>query len=249
MRAALAVSVALFVLPCLVAAAQEYRKVELPARAWGEEQATGAPNTDIAGDRPTAWASASPDGEDEWLELTYAEEVAPVAVMVYETYNPGALYRVCGFTGSGMEAELWSGEDPTPRSESMGVSEVKIETKFKTKRVRIYLKSKEVPGWNEIDAVGLKDADGKMHWAVSATASSCYASPRSTTAEVIIYEGSGLIGGSTPPVSTFGPVVTSIREPAPAVDPRDERIEKLEKEVAELRKLLEELIAEQKRPR
>ncbi|NQT13820.1 MAG: hypothetical protein HQ582_13790 [Planctomycetes bacterium] len=58
------------------------------------EQATGPPDTPRAGDIRTAWASASPDGQKEWLLLDYAKVVRPTAVAVHETYNPGAVYQV-----------------------------------------------------------------------------------------------------------------------------------------------------------
>src|SRR5262249_35044537 len=66
-------------------------------RAWGPEQATGAPDTLEAGDRQTAWASLTEDGQDEWLLLEYAKPVIPREIHVYETFNPGALYRVTAF--------------------------------------------------------------------------------------------------------------------------------------------------------
>ena len=145
-----------------------------PARSWGCEQATGAPDTDGAGDLRTAWASATRDDQDEWLELTYAEEVKPVEVHVIETYNPGALVKVSAATGD-MEAVLWKGADPTARDAGSGTSIVKVTAAIKTNKIRIHLASKDVPGWNEIDAVGIQDEAGKMHWATSATASSNYA--------------------------------------------------------------------------
>jgi hypothetical protein len=145
-----------------------------PPRSWGCEQAAGEPNTEGAGDIVTAWASATPDGQDEWLELTYAEEIKPVEVHVVETYNPGALFKVTAATGD-MEAVLWKGEDPTARDAARGTSIVKVSAAIKTNKIRIHLASKDVPGWNEIDAVGIKDETGKMHWAKSVVASSNYA--------------------------------------------------------------------------
>jgi len=144
-------------------------------RPWGPGQATGEPDTPEAGDSRTAWASKTEDGQDEWLMLEYTEAVTPAAVKVYETFNPGALYKVSVFDPDGKEVEVWTGDDPTPRTEKKGVSEIKFTTEFKTKRVKLYLKSKDIPGWNEIDAVGLVDAEGHCHWATSATASSTYA--------------------------------------------------------------------------
>jgi hypothetical protein len=46
-----------------------------------------------------------------------------------------------------------------------------------TARVKLYIESTRVPGWNEIDAVGVKDDQGKLHWAVAADASTTFAQP------------------------------------------------------------------------
>jgi RNA polymerase sigma factor (sigma-70 family) len=144
-------------------------------RDWGPEQATGEPDTPEAGDIVTAWASRTPDEQDEWLLLEYAEPVVPRAVVVHETYNPGALYRVTAFRLDGSEVELWQGKDPTSPDEAMGVSVIPVKVDFKSSRIKIYIASRAVPGWNEIDAVGVRDAGGKTHWATSADASSTFA--------------------------------------------------------------------------
>jgi len=146
-------------------------------RSWGPEQATGEPDTPEAGDYSTAWASNTPDGQDEWLRLRYRRAVTPTAVHVYETYNPGALYRITAINSSGREIEIWSGKDPVPVGSGMGKAAVPVATGFKTDCITIYLKSSKVPSWNEIDAVGLLDGSEKVHWAVSATASSSFADP------------------------------------------------------------------------
>jgi hypothetical protein len=81
-------------------------------RAWGPEQATGKPDTPHAGDMQSAWASATPDGSDEWLLLEYAEPVWAKAVNIYETYNPGAVVRITAFTLDDREIEIWSRPRP-----------------------------------------------------------------------------------------------------------------------------------------
>src|SRR5262249_42186186 len=91
-------------------------------RDWGPEQATGEPDTPEAGDIVTAWASLTPDAQDEWLMLEYAEPVIPRAVMIYETFNPGAVNKVTAFKLDGTEVEVWQGKDPTSPEEPMGVS-------------------------------------------------------------------------------------------------------------------------------
>ncbi len=145
-------------------------------RMWSPEQATGAPDTwPRAGDIQTAWASATPDGQREWLELTYDAPIRPSAVIIYETFNPGAVDRVTGIDPTGKEVELWIGVDPTPAGQGKGISVIPLHPDFDVTRIRLYLDSPKVAGWNEIDSVGLLDAAGTTHWAKSATASSTYA--------------------------------------------------------------------------
>ncbi len=152
------------------------------ANAWSVEQVTGKPNTNAYGDIATAWASATQDGQKEWLELTYAQKMVPGQILVHETYNPGAVYRVTGFDVLGRERLLWSGTDPKRPGSGKGVSKIIPKYRLSTNRIRVYLDSPKVPGWNEIDAVALHGKDGSVQWASnSAKASSSYGQQWSTT--------------------------------------------------------------------
>src|SRR5262245_26216491 len=71
--------------------------------AWSPGQATGQPDTPLAGDQVTAWASATADGSSEWLMLTYPTAVVPRLVQVYESFRPGAVTRLSAFDESGQE--------------------------------------------------------------------------------------------------------------------------------------------------
>jgi hypothetical protein len=144
-------------------------------RSWGPEQAAGPPDTEGAGDFPTAWASLTADGQQEWLICEYAEAVMPTALVVHANDAPGSLEKVSVFDDEGKEIEVWTGADPTPRTAARGVSIIPIRTDFKVKKVKVYLDSPAVPGWNEIDAVGLR-AKEEVQWAMNVTASSTYAS-------------------------------------------------------------------------
>jgi hypothetical protein len=237
-------------------------------RAWGPEQATGPPNTFQAGDIQTAWASQTPDNQDEWLLLEYAEPVVPEAVLVYETFNPGALNKVSVFKLDGEEVEVWKGKDPTPINSGMGTSEITFRVPFKTNRVKIYLDSKNVPGWNEIDAVGLRDTAGKIQWATSADASSTYASDAGVQAVVMPVRVRVLPAMPiAPPGAAPLPVLPAPMLPVPKPAPRpvqagpapanpgpinaprapapaktqEERIKQLEDEVKELKSAVKEL--------
>jgi hypothetical protein len=147
-------------------------------RAWGPEQATGEPNVvNIGTDDGNAWASKTPDEEDEWLLLEYEEPIQPVGIIIHETFNPGAVIKVSAFKLDGTEVEAWKGADPTAAGVGSGVSEIDLKVDFKTTRVKVYIDSKNVAGWNEIDAVGLKDKAKKVYWAKYAAASTTYAPP------------------------------------------------------------------------
>ncbi len=144
-------------------------------RSWGPEQAEGEPDTLMAGDMSTAWASRTQDDQDEWLLVEYPEPITVKEVVIHETYNPGALYRVTAFKLTGEEVEVWKGKDPTTPDKDQGVSIVPCKGSFKTNRIKIFLKSTAVPGWNEIDAVGVRNADKKTTWASAVEASSTFA--------------------------------------------------------------------------
>jgi len=141
---------------------------------WSVLQAVGPPDTPGAGDIITAWASATTDTQKEWLILDYEKPVIPRQIDVHESYNPGALERVSIFNDAGEEVTIWQGTDPTPPGTPRGVSNIPVSANFKTSRIKIYLDSPRIPGWNEIDTVGLEDDAGNTLWPVNASASSSY---------------------------------------------------------------------------
>lgn len=148
-------------------------------RAWGPEQATGAPNTEGPGDLQTAWASRTEDSGDEWLQLEYVDAVEPAKLRVFETFNPGAVVKIASVEDSGNEDVLWQGADPLRNGSASGVAEFALRSASSTNRIKLYLASGEVTGWNEIDAVELIAKDGTRQWAHVASASSTYAEQNS----------------------------------------------------------------------
>lgn len=143
--------------------------------SWAAAQAAGAPNTFVIGDEHTAWASKTPDSQGEWLLLTYDAPVDVNAVLVHETYNPGAIARVDAILPDNGVVVLWSGEPKAVSSDSPRLFFCKPKTAVKAAKIRITIASDVVAGWNEIDAVGILDSEGKVHWASGATASSSFA--------------------------------------------------------------------------
>ena len=151
---------------------KEARERAIPKRSWSAVQATGAPDTATAGDQATAWAPAAQNGGEEWLELVYAAPVEVAQVIVRETYNPGAISKVSVILENGTEVPIWQGAQaavPGPIDRVFPAPGGMI-----ARSAKVYLDTKRVPGWNEIDAVALTDRSGARHWAESASASSSY---------------------------------------------------------------------------
>src|SRR5206468_395565 len=116
----------------------------------------------------------------------------------------------------GTEIEVWKGQDPVEPGQPGGISIIPVKADFQTNRLKVYLKSTEVPYWNEIDAVGLRDTAGRMHWVTAAEASSTYATV------------------SQPQVVDFTPV---------AVDPQlMHRLTRMESDIRELKQTQQEMM-------
>lgn len=163
------------------AGAIQIKSVRMRGAGWSPQQAAGAPDTLTVGDQTTAWASQSSDAGPEWLILKYSRPVIPREVHVYESCSPGALVKVTIFDDKDNEIEAWSGTDPTPTTPgttggAVPVSKIPITLNTLTQKIKIYLACDKVPGWNEIDAVGLVSDKGDLQWARSVQASSTYAS-------------------------------------------------------------------------
>lgn len=152
--------------------------------AWSPEQATGEPDTHVAGDMKTAWATLEQDKGDEWIQLEYQAPVSVQAVRIRETFNPGAVSKVTAFSGDGTEVVIWEGE--TPVKPAPATVEIVATQDVVSKSVKVYLDTKRIRGWNEIDAVQLVGRDGSEQWAVGASASSTYASRGANTTQAAL---------------------------------------------------------------
>jgi hypothetical protein len=122
--------------------------------SWSALQATGAPDTPECGDITTAWASATSSGVD-WLRLEYAVAVIPSQINIYQTYNPGAVYRVEVTDTSGATRTVY---ETAPAAVPvcpyvLTVDVTGVDTPVQS--VTVHIDQSNHTGWNEIDAVEL----------------------------------------------------------------------------------------------
>lgn len=70
---------------------QSESNAERKGLPWSPEQATGAPDTPVVGDCPTAWAPLSPNGGKEWLDVTFARPSDVREVRIVESSQTHAI--------------------------------------------------------------------------------------------------------------------------------------------------------------
>jgi hypothetical protein len=167
------------VLEKLLAEAAKFKEAHQKAsmRAWGPEQAAGAPDTMSAGDISTAWAPADPDGGVEWLEAEFENAADLAKIVVRQTNNPGGITKVVAVTDSGAEIPIWAGEDPG-KGKELDDTPFTVPGGINARRVKVYVDTSKKAGWEEIDAMQVVGRDGTSQWAKSTKASSTYANGR-----------------------------------------------------------------------
>jgi hypothetical protein len=106
------------------------------------------------GDLAGAWASRTTDGAEEWIEVRFALPVTTTRVLWAETFNPGAVSRVDDLSDPAAPVVLWEGA-ASARPAAAVVAELTLPAPRAIRALRLVLDSRRVPGWNEIDAVGL----------------------------------------------------------------------------------------------
>ena len=142
------------------------------ASPYSPEQLLGPPDAQAGASNQNAWCSQEPDSGFEWVEAHFEARDRPRAVLVRETSASGAVVQIEAQDGSGQYKVIWAGEPNPLRRPGDFVVQLSQDA-FPTRALRITLDSAAVPGWNEIDAVGLITESG-IHWAASASASSVW---------------------------------------------------------------------------
>lgn len=127
------------------------------APAWAAQQALGPPDIyPTYGDFAETWASLSEDDQPEFLRLGFANPAPINFVQVIETFHPGALVKVSALNpGTNQLQTLWEGAASVQPAVARAFTARFPTTSFAVSDVRLDFDSPAVPGWNEVDAVGI----------------------------------------------------------------------------------------------
>ena len=135
----------------------DYSSEYSPVR-WSAEQVLGPPDVyPEYGDVDKAWAPSAKDGGEEYIEVSFPYEGPVCGIVVYETYNPGAIVKVLLKDTEGNYHTAWerSGGEKAAEEKSRIFKITFPLTDFSVSSVKIILDTSLVPGWNEIDAIGI----------------------------------------------------------------------------------------------
>jgi tetratricopeptide (TPR) repeat protein len=127
--------------------------------SWAADQVLGLPDVyPDSGDRAEAWAPEGTSDTFEWVTVRFSRPVEAIFVVVLETYNPGAVMQVDDMSDPDRPVTLWQG-GPVPPLGSSQVFLVQLPSARRISAIRVVLDTSRVPGWNEIDAIGLIPVD------------------------------------------------------------------------------------------
>lgn len=149
--------------PAMAAAPVEIRQWAVTAEAsseytstdWSAMQATGAPDVEICGDDPNAWASRYSDTED-YLVLKYETPVNPTELVIYQTYNPSQVVEIQFIDVTGETWMLWYGDPVAVDCPDVWTHTIELDEVFYSDTVVIFIDQSMMGwGWAEIDAVEL----------------------------------------------------------------------------------------------
>ena len=125
---------------------------------WSSFVVLGAPDTyPEYGDIQTAWASRTSDGADEFLTVAFDTAQYVDQIEIYETYNPGAVTSIAARNvDNGSWTHIYEGHVEKDLAKRSRIMTIDIpETSFLVDAIRINISSRQVKGWNEIDAVSI----------------------------------------------------------------------------------------------
>jgi len=125
---------------------------------WSASKITGEEDVyPDYGDISNSWATATADGQREFIIVGFEPHQTIHTIEIFETYNPGAIDTVyIRNAGTGKWQKIYSKSALTDLPKESRIFSIYIrETTYLVDAVRLALNSPAVEGWNEIDAVAI----------------------------------------------------------------------------------------------
>jgi outer membrane protein OmpA-like peptidoglycan-associated protein len=112
-----------------------------------------------AGESPSAWSPATKENaQGEWIKVGFAKPMKIAQVIVAENYNPGAVTHIYVYDVTDKEYLIYKNVNVGPLSVPARMFSIFANTDFLVKAVKLELNTSKVPGFNQIDAIGISSS-------------------------------------------------------------------------------------------
>lgn len=130
------------------------------AKPYGAQQVLGKPNKLPAhGESPCAWRTATANNNrGEWIKVTFNKLISAQTIVIAESWNPGAVAKIKLYDEAGKEYTVYHNPAPKPIPQKAQMLVLHIApTPYKVAALRLELQTAAVPGFNQIDAIGISE--------------------------------------------------------------------------------------------
>ncbi|WP_250631019.1 OmpA family protein [Rhodoflexus caldus] len=130
------------------------------AKPYGAQQVLGKPNKLPAhGESPCAWRTATANNNrGEWIKVTFNKLISAQTIVIAESWNPGAVAKIKLYDEAGKEYTVYHNPAPKPIPQKVQMLVLHIApTPYKVAALRLELQTAAVPGFNQIDAIGISE--------------------------------------------------------------------------------------------
>jgi outer membrane protein OmpA-like peptidoglycan-associated protein len=144
----------------IIGFSSEFSNIEKPqSNEFRAVQVLDKPNKLPAiGESPVAWSPArdsNPDGE--WIKVGFANPMKIEQVAVAENYNPGSITHVYVYDVADKEYLVYRNLNVAPISAGGRMFPIFQKTDFEVSAVKIMMNTAKIPGFNQIDAIGISN--------------------------------------------------------------------------------------------
>jgi OOP family OmpA-OmpF porin len=149
---------------------------QFSVKEYSAAQVLGKPNKcPSSGDSPCAWLPKSDGrfgGGEEHIKVGYAKPMAIQQVGIAENSSPGAVQQVILYDLQDKPHRVYYGDPAASGQQSRIMHVFFVKTDYKVKAVELVLQCGKVPGYNEIDAIGISDSKTPIEAKINLAANS-----------------------------------------------------------------------------
>jgi outer membrane protein OmpA-like peptidoglycan-associated protein len=124
-------------------------------------QVLGSPNkTPQIGQTVCAWSSSGADTyAEEFIKVGFENPMKIKQICIAENFNPGAVVRVLAYDSTDTEYLIHENKEDGPTEKGRMWNIIIPETPYKVYAVKLIVAPAKVPGYNQIDAIGISDIE------------------------------------------------------------------------------------------